>query len=185
MNKEEAKKRLQQLYETIEKHNYNYYVLDAPTVEDDEYDGLMREVKSIEAQFPDLVTEDSPTRHVGGAAVSTFEKVIHTVQMGSLQDVFSEEELYRFDSTVRSEFEPAYSVEPKIDGLSVSLEYRDGVLVRGSTRGDGFIGEDITENLRTIKTIPRKLAEKLPLLEVRGEVYMPRDSFARLVAEQE
>ncbi|MBP3857796.1 MAG: NAD-dependent DNA ligase LigA [Ruminiclostridium sp.] len=185
MNKEEAKKRLYELYSIIEEHNYNYYVLDAPTVEDDEYDRLMREVKSIEAQFPELVTEDSPTRHVGGAAVSTFEKVTHTVQMGSLQDVFSEEELYRFDSTVRSEFEPAYSVEPKIDGLSVSLEYRDGVLVRGSTRGDGFIGEDITENLRTIKTIPRKLAEKLPLLEVRGEVYMPRDSFAKLVAEQE
>ncbi|MBR5087879.1 MAG: NAD-dependent DNA ligase LigA [Ruminiclostridium sp.] len=185
MQKENAEKRLAELYDIIGRHNYSYYVLDAPTVEDDEYDALMREVKAIEAEFPELVTDESPTRRVGGAAVSTFEKVTHTVQMGSLQDVFSEEELYTFDSTVRKETEPTYSVEPKIDGLSVSLEYRDGAFVRGSTRGDGFTGEDITENLRTIKSIPLRIAEKLPYLEVRGEVYMPRESFARLVAEQE
>ena len=185
MSAQDVKTRLYELYDIIEKHNYSYYVLDAPTIEDDEYDKLMREVKAIEAEHPELVTEFSPTRRVGGAALSTFEKVTHTVQMGSLQDVFSEEELYSFDSTVRKEVEPVYSVEPKIDGLSVSLEYRDGVLVRGSTRGDGFVGEDITENLRTIKTIPLRIAEKLPLLEVRGEVYMPRASFAKLVAEQE
>lgn len=185
MNREDAKKRLEELYGIIEEHNYNYYVLDAPTVEDDEYDALMREVKKLEAEYPDLVTDRSPTRRVGGYASSTFEKVTHTVQMGSLQDVFSEEELYSFDSTVRKDIEPEYSVEPKIDGLSVSLEYRDGVLVRGSTRGDGFTGEDITENLRTIKSIPVRLKEKLPFIEVRGEVYMPRESFARLVAEQE
>ncbi|MBO6301371.1 MAG: NAD-dependent DNA ligase LigA [Ruminiclostridium sp.] len=185
MSAQDVKTRLYELYDIIEKHNYSYYVLDAPTIEDDEYDKLMREVKAIEAEHPELVTEFSPTRRVGGAALSTFEKVTHTVQMGSLQDVFSEEELYSFDSTVRKEVEPVYSVEPKIDGLSVSLEYRDGVLVRGSTRGDGFVGEDITENLRTIKTIPLRIAEKLPLLEVRGEVYMPRSSFAKLVAEQE
>ncbi len=181
----DVKTRLYELYDIIEKHNYNYYVLDDPTIEDDEYDKLMREVKAIEAEHPELVTEFSPTRRVGGVALSTFEKVTHTVQMGSLQDVFSEDELYSFDSTIRKELEPVYSVEPKIDGLSVSLEYRDGVLVRGSTRGDGFVGEDITENLRTIKSIPLRISEKLSLLEVRGEVYMPRESFARLVAEQE
>ncbi len=185
MTAETAAKRLGELYEIIEKHNYNYYVLDAPTVEDDEYDALMREVKELETQFPQLVTDYSPTRRVGGAALSTFEKVTHTVQMGSLQDVFSEEELYNFDAAVRKEVTPEYSVEPKIDGLSVSLEYRDGIFVRGSTRGDGFVGEDITENLRTIKSIPLRLSEKLPFLEVRGEVFMPRESFAKLVAMQE
>ena len=185
MTAKDVKTRLYELYDIIEKHNYNYYVLDEPTVEDDEYDALMREVKAIEAEHPELVTEFSPTRRVGGAASSSFEKVTHTVQMGSLQDVFSEAELYGFDASVRKEVQPEYSVEPKIDGLSVSLEYRDGVFVRGSTRGDGFVGEDITENLRTIKSIPLRLTEKLPFLEVRGEVYMPRESFAKLVAEQE
>ena len=185
MTKTEAGNRLNELYAVIEKHNYNYYVLDDPTVEDDEYDALMREVKDLEAQFPELVTDYSPTRRVGGFALSTFEKVTHTVQMGSLQDVFSEAELYAFDTRVRAEVEPVYSVEPKIDGLSVSLEYRDGLFIRGSTRGDGFVGEDITENLRTIKSIPLRLPDKLPFIEVRGEVYMPRKSFAALVAQQE
>lgn len=185
MDRIKAESRLNELYEVIEKHNYNYYVMDAPTIEDDEYDALMREVKAIEMEFPDLISPLSPTLRVGGYALTTFEKVTHTVQMGSLQDVFSEEELYAFDKRVREEVTPRYSVEPKIDGLSVSLEYRDGVFTRGSTRGDGFIGEDITENLRTIRTIPLKINEKLPFLEVRGEVYMPRKSFAALVAEQE
>ncbi|MGN0588425.1 MAG: NAD-dependent DNA ligase LigA [Ruminiclostridium sp.] len=185
MDRIKAESRLNELYEVIEKHNYNYYVMDAPTIEDDEYDALMREVKAIEKKFPDLISPLSPTLRVGGYALTTFEKVTHTVQMGSLQDVFSEEELYAFDKRVREEVTPRYSVEPKIDGLSVSLEYRDGVFARGSTRGDGFIGEDITENLRTIRTIPLKINEKLPFLEVRGEVYMPRKSFAALVAEQE
>lgn len=185
MEKEQAKQRLYELYDVIEQHNYRYYVLDDPTIDDYEYDGLMREVKSLEAQYPDLVTPLSPTMRVGGYALTTFEKVRHTVQMGSLQDVFSEEELLSFDSRVRQDVSPLYTVEPKIDGLSVSLEYRDGVFVRGSTRGDGFVGEDITENLRTIRTIPLRLTEKLPFLEVRGEVYMPRESFAALVARQE
>lgn len=185
MEKGAAEKRLHELYDILKELNYNYYVLDAPTAEDDEYDRLLRETEDIEAMYPELVTEDSPARRVGGAASSTFEKVTHTVQMGSLQDVFGEEELYSFDSTVRKETEPTYSVEPKIDGLSVSLEYRDGKLVRGSTRGDGFVGEDVTENLKNIKSIPHKISEKLPFLEVRGEVYMPRESFAKLVAEQE
>ncbi len=185
MNKEDAKIRLYDLYVIVEAHNYKYYVLDDPDIDDFEYDKLMREVKEIEAKYPELVTPLSPTRRVGGYALTTFEKVTHTVQMGSLQDVFSEEELFAFNNRVSQEVKPVYSVEPKIDGLSVSLEYRDGIFVRGSTRGDGFIGEDITENLRTIRSIPLKIAEKLPFLEVRGEVYMPRSSFASLVAEQE
>lgn len=185
MNREEAKKRLYELYDIVEGHNYRYYVLDDPDIDDFEYDKLMQEVKSLEAEYPDLVTPLSPTRRVGGYALTTFEKVTHTVQMGSLQDVFGEDELYAFDNRVRQEVKPVYAVEPKIDGLSVSLEYRDGVFVRGSTRGDGFIGEDITENLRTIRSIPLKITENLPFLEVRGEVYMPRKSFASLVAEQE
>ncbi len=185
MTEEEAKKRAEVLRETIEGHNYRYYVLDDPTIDDFEYDMLMRELRGLEEQFPALASPSSPTRRVGGFALTTFEEVVHTVQMGSLQDVFDEKELYAFDRRVRSEINPAYSVEPKIDGLSVSLEYRGGVFVRGSTRGDGFVGEDITENLRTIRSIPLKISEPLPFLEVRGEVYMPRSSFARLVAEQE
>ncbi len=185
MNREDSKKRLYELYEIIEGHNYRYYVLDDPDIDDFEYDKLMQEVKKLEAEYPDLITPLSPTRRVGGYALTTFEKVTHTVQMGSLQDVFSEEELYAFDNRVQQEVKPVYAVEPKIDGLSVALEYRDGVFVRGSTRGDGFTGEDITENLRTIRSIPLKLTESLPFIEVRGEVYMPRSSFAKLVAEQE
>lgn len=185
MKKEDIKKRLYELYEVIEGHNYRYYVLDDPDIDDFEYDKLMLEVKEIEGKYPEFVTPLSPTRRVGGFALTTFEKVTHTVQMGSLQDVFSEEELYAFDNRVSQEVVPVYAVEPKIDGLSVSLEYRDGIFVRGSTRGDGFIGEDITENLRTIRSIPLKITENLPFLEVRGEVYMPRSSFAALVAEQE
>lgn len=185
MDKEQAKQRLSELYKIIEQHNYRYYVIDDPIIDDYEYDGLMREVKVLEEKYPELITPLSPTMRVGGYALTTFEKVRHTVQMGSLQDVFSEEELFSFDSRVRQEVTPLYTVEPKIDGLSVSLEYRDGAFVRGSTRGDGFVGEDITENLRTIRTIPLQINEKLPFLEVRGEVYMPRDSFAVLVAQQE
>ncbi len=185
MNKEETKKRLYELYDIVEEHNRRYYVEDDPIIEDSEYDALMREIKTIETENPDMVSPNSPTRRVGGYALTTFEKVTHTVQMGSLQDVFSEEELYAFDGRVRQEVIPVYAVEPKIDGLSVSLEYRNGEFVRGSTRGDGFIGEDITENLRTIRSVPMKLTEELPFIEVRGEVYMPRKSFAALVAEQE
>ncbi len=185
MNREEAKNRLYSLYDIVEEHNKNYYVYDNPTIEDSEYDALMREVKALEEEYPYLVKANSPTRRVGGYALTTFEKVVHTVQMGSLQDVFSEEELFSFNSRVRQEVSPVYAVEPKIDGLSVSLEYRNGDFVRGSTRGDGFVGEDITENLKTIRSVPMKLTEALPFIEVRGEVYMPRKSFAALVAEQE
>ena len=184
---ESAKKRHAALSEEIEKHNYSYYVLDNPTVEDYEYDMLMQELYSLEKAYPELITPQSPSQRVGGMAESTFEKVQHTVQMGSLQDVFSFDDVRDFDTKVRKALTnpPTYIVEPKIDGLSVSLEYRDGVLVRGSTRGDGFVGEDITANLKTIKSIPLKLKKALPFIEVRGEVYMPKKSFEKLIRQQE
>lgn len=182
---QEAENRAAELRRTIEKHNHNYYDLDQPTIEDDEYDALMRKLRGIEQEFPQLLTADSPTQRVGGTANSSFEKVTHTVQMGSLQDVFSEEEVRSFLAGVMEQGAHEFSVEPKIDGLSVSLEYRDGVFTRGSTRGDGFVGEDITANLKTIHSIPLKLTEALPFIEVRGEVYMPKKSFAALCEEQE
>lgn len=185
MDIKQAKKRLDELKATLEKANHNYYDLDAPTLEDDEYDALMRELRGIEEQFPELLTEDSPSQRVGGAAQSTFEKVTHAVQMGSLQDVFNEDAVREFVERVKSEGAAEFTVEPKIDGLSVSLVYENGVLVQGSTRGDGFVGEDITPNLKTIRTVPLKLSEKLPLLEVRGEVYMPKKSFGELCELQE
>lgn len=185
MDKEQIKSEYEQLCRQVEQHNFNYYVLDDPTIEDDEYDRLMRRIKEIEAENPEIVSESSPTQHVGGYAINTFEKVTHEVQMGSLQDVFSKGELYEFDERVKKAVGKAvYCVEPKIDGLSVSLEYRDGVFVRGSTRGDGFVGEDITKNLKTIKSIPMVLCEKIPFIEVRGEVYMPKADFEKLVRKQ-
>lgn len=185
MDKEQIKSEYEQLCREAEQHNFNYYVLDNPTVEDDEYDRLMRRIKEIEAENPEIVSESSPTQHVGGYAINTFEKVTHEVQMGSLQDVFSKGELYEFDERIKKAVGKAvYCVEPKIDGLSVSLEYTDGVFTRGSTRGDGFVGEDITKNLKTIKSIPLELNEKLPFIEVRGEVYMPKADFERLVKTQ-
>ena len=185
MDKEQIKSEYEQLCKQAEQHNFNYYVLDDPTIEDDEYDRLMRRIKEIEAENPEIVSESSPTQHVGGYAINTFEKVTHEVQMGSLQDVFSKGELYEFDERVKKAVGKAvYCVEPKIDGLSVSLEYKDGVFVRGSTRGDGFVGEDITKNLKTIKSIPMVLSEKIPFIEVRGEVYMPKADFEKLVRKQ-
>ncbi|HWP52274.1 MAG TPA: NAD-dependent DNA ligase LigA [Clostridia bacterium] len=189
MQRTEAEQRAIELRGKIEYHNIQYHFYDNPEIEDYEYDALTRELKAIEAEFPELVTPDSPTQKVGAATLgvqNTFAAVAHAVQMGSLQDVFSTEEVLDFDRRVREKLDaPQYVVEPKIDGLSVSLEYRDGVFVRGSTRGDGFVGEDVTENLRTIKSIPKRLPESLPFLEVRGEVYMPLESFAQVVAQQE
>ena len=184
---EQAKERHGKLSEEIEGYNYAYYVLDDPTIEDYQYDGLMQEIYRLEKAYPELITPLSPSQRVGGMAESTFEKVQHAVQMGSLQDVFGFDEVREFDTKVRAALSdpPLYTVEPKIDGLSVSLEYRDGLFVRGSTRGDGFVGEDITENLRTIKSIPMKLKQALSYIEVRGEVYMPKKSFERLVQRQE
>ena len=185
MDINEAKNRLSELKKIIEKANRNYYDLDAPTLEDDEYDALMRELRGIEQQFPELLTADSPSQRVGGSAQTTFEKVRHEVQMGSLQDVFDVSEVRDFFERVKAEGADEFTVEPKIDGLSVSLVYENGVLVQGSTRGDGFIGEDITPNIKTIRSIPLNIPEALPLLEVRGEVYMPKKSFGELCELQE
>lgn len=185
MELKEAEKRAAELRAVIEKHNHNYYDLDNPTIEDDEYDALMRELRGIEQQYPELSTPDSPTHRVGGTVSSSFEKVQHVVQMGSLHDIFSEEEVRAFITAVMEQGAHEFTVEPKIDGLSVSLEYQDGVFVRGSTRGDGFVGEDITANLKTIRSIPLRLNDAPEFIEVRGEVYMPRKSFAALCEEQE
>lgn len=179
-----AKLRIDELILIINEYNHNYYDLDSPIIEDYEYDVLLRELEQLEQKFPDLIDKNSPTVKVGGYTDNTFEKVAHTVQMASLQDVFSYDELRSYDTKTQEIIKPLYVVEPKIDGLSVSLEYVDGVFFRGSTRGDGYIGEDVTQNLKTIKSIPRKIDTKCHLLEVRGEVYMPRKSFEQIVNDQ-
>lgn len=186
MTKDEAMQRIEELTEIIEKHNHSYYVMDNPTVSDYEYDMLMQELKGLEAEYPELILPSSPTQRVGGEALSKFEKVTHKVQMGSLQDVFSFEQLEEFVTRCRNTVEnPSFIVEPKIDGLSVSLEYENGILRRGSTRGDGFIGEDVTANLKTVGSIPLKIKNAPEFLEVRGEVYMPKEKFLKLVEQQE
>ncbi len=175
------------LREKIDRAAKLYYIDDNPDISDHEYDMLFRRLAELEAEFPQIITADSPTQRVGGKALDKFEKVTHAVRMGSLSDVFSFEETEDFLAKTADVIgrDVLFSIEPKIDGLSVSLEYRDGVLTVGSTRGDGIVGENVTENLKTIKTIPLTLPDKLPLLEVRGEVYMPRKSFAKLNAENE
>ncbi len=177
-----AQKRAEELRKTIEHHARLYYIEDSPEISDYEYDKLFYELVALEEKYPELARDDSPTKRVGGAALDKFEKVTHTVRMGSLSDVFSYEELEDFVEKTEDRLGHAtlYSVEPKIDGLSVSLEYQNGKLIIGSTRGDGVTGENVTENLKTVKTIPLVLPESLPLLEVRGEVYMPRKSFESL-----
>ncbi len=175
-----------QLREELERANYEYYVLDQPTMSDFAFDRKLRRLEELEAAHPELATPDSPTRRVGGKAAEGFEEVVHRMPLESLQDVFSLEELEEFDQRVRESVEGAvYDVEPKVDGLSVALEYENGVFVRGATRGDGRVGEDVTENLRTIRSIPMRLPEALPRLIVRGEVFMPRSVFARLNEERE
>ena len=183
---EQIEKRVSDLRETINYHNRRYYENDAPEIEDFEYDRLLHELIALEEQYPELATADSPTKRVGGKADAKFTPVEHAVVMESLQDGFSEEDVRAFDRRVRDAgIDPVYVVEPKIDGLSVSLEYENGVFVRGSTRGDGRVGEDITENLRTVRSIPLRLKTALPLLEVRGEVYMSKDVFLELTKQQE
>ena len=185
-DKEQSAKRAQELRDKLNYHSRKYYVDDDPEIEDYEYDMLQRELKAIEDKYPDLVTPDSPTVRVGGSAENLFSKVEHRVRMESLQDAFSFAEIEEFDRRVReTERDVHYVVEPKIDGLSVSLEYTNGVLTRGSTRGDGDVGEDVTANLRTVRSIPLKIKTPLPFLEVRGEVYMPKSVFASLVTRQE
>lgn len=186
MELEQARKRAEELRAVIERNNRLYYDQDAPELEDFEYDQLTRELKEIEKTFPELVTASSPTQHVGGTASTKFAKVAHAVKMESLQDAFSYEELREFDARVREAgVSPEYVVEAKIDGLSVSLEYENGVFVRGSTRGDGVVGEDVTENLATIRDIPHTLQGAPEFLEVRGEVYMPHAAFLALREQQE
>ena len=186
MDISQARKRAEELTELLDKYTYQYYVLDDPEVSDYEFDMLMQELKAIEAEYPELVSPSSPTQRVGGMASGKFAKVEHAVQMASLQDVFSLEQVEAFVERCNEQLTSSeYSVEPKIDGLSVSLEYTDGVLTRGSTRGDGFVGEDVTANIRTIRSIPLRLKDAPEFLEVRGEVYMPRASFFELVEQQE
>ena len=178
--------RVKALRDEINYHNKRYYENDAPEIEDFEYDRLLHALIALEEQYPELASEDSPTRRVGGKADAQFTPVEHRVVMESLQDAFSEEEVRDFDRRVRDGgIDLCYIVEPKIDGLSVSLEYENGIFVRGSTRGDGRIGEDITANLKTVRTIPMRIKTPLPYLEVRGEVYMRKDVFAELTAAQE
>lgn len=174
------------LRDELNGHNYRYYVLDAPTVSDFEYDKMLRELEELEAAHPELVTPDSPTQRVGGKALDSFQQVVHRVPLQSLQDVFSPEELLDFDRRVRESGEqPEYLLEPKVDGLSVALEYENGLFIRGATRGDGQVGEDVTENLRTIKSIPMRLENAPGALIVRGEVFMSHKTFERLNGERE
>jgi len=174
------------LQQELSEHGYRYYVLDDPIMSDYEYDRKLRRLEELEAAHPECVTPDSPTQRVGGKPLEAFQQVEHQVPLESLQDVFSEEEVLDFGQRMESALgDTVYSVEPKVDGLSVALEYRDGVFVRGATRGDGRVGEDVTENLRTIRSIPMTLPEKLPLLIVRGEVYMPKAVFEELNRQRE
>ena len=188
MTKEQIKVRIEKLRKILTQYGYEYYVLDTPTVSDFEYDALMRELIELEDANPEFNSPDSPTQRVGGEVSDGFAEVAHAVQMQSLADVFSKDELLEFDERVRTALgidNVEYVTEMKIDGLSVSLEYENGLFTRGSTRGNGFVGEDITQNLKTIQSIPLKLNEAVPFLEVRGEVYMPQKSFIQLNEQRE
>src|SRR4051794_9289845 len=182
-----AAERAAELREQIEHHNRLYYTLDEPEISDAEYDALLNELRAIEADNPDLITPDSPTQRVGAAPLEKFAPVRHLQPMLSLANARNEEELRAWDKRIRNllaqerdEVELEYVTEPKIDGLAISLLYEDGILVRGATRGDGEIGEDVTHNLRTIKAIPLRIQDAPPLIEVRGEAYLPRSAFAQL-----
>ena len=183
----DAKTEIAKLTDELRRHGKAYYDLDAPTISDFEYDALMRRLIELEEQFPDLKSPDSPTAHIGGKALPQFSSVHHAVPLESLNDVFSFEELDSFIFRTNEALgnAPVYVTEPKIDGLSVAVEYIDGKMVKGATRGDGVMGEDVTENLRTILSLPRELTKAPPRLIVRGEVYMSRDTFAELNAERE
>ncbi|WP_243290969.1 NAD-dependent DNA ligase LigA [Bacillus sp. FJAT-47783] len=181
MEKETAMSRVKELHELLNRYNYEYHVLDSPSIPDAEYDKLMRELIELEAQFPELKTTDSPSQRVGGQALDSFQKVEHTIPMLSLSNAFNEQDLRDFDRRVRQAVgeDVQYTVELKIDGLAVSLRYENGLFVQGATRGDGFTGEDISENLKTIRSIPLRLKKEWTM-EVRGEAYMPKKSFEKL-----
>lgn len=179
-------KKYDELKELLNRLSYEYYVLDNPTVTDYEYDMLLRKLIKMEEENPKIIAPDSPSQKVGGKILTGFESVVHNVKMQSLQDAFSEDEIRDFDRRVKAVCPDAkYTVEPKIDGLSVSLEYENSLFVRGSTRGDGLVGEDVTNNLKTVKTIPLKTNIPVERLEVRGEVFMPKKSFEKLNAERD
>ena len=186
MTLEQATKRSGELREQLIGYAHDYYVEDQPTVEDYVYDKLYQELVEIETQFPDLITADSPTQRVGGKILEGFEKVTHEIQMFSLNDAFSKEDIYAFDERVQklAGAPVSYCCELKIDGLAISLKYQEGIFVQGATRGDGTVGENITENLKTVKSIPLKLKRPISI-EVRGECYMPKDSFVKLNKERE
>lgn len=183
----DERQEIQSLRQELEQANYEYYVLDNPSMSDYDFDHKLRRLEELEEKYPELLTPDSPAQRVGGKVADGFQEVRHRVPLESLQDVFSVDELKEFDQRVRETLtdEVEYDVEPKVDGLSVALEYVDGLFVRGATRGDGQVGEDVTENLKTIPSIPLRLPEALPRLIVRGEVFMPKKSFERLNAERE
>ena len=181
----DAKAEIERLRQEINRHNYNYYVLDNPTISDFEYDEMFRRLEELENQHPELITPDSPTQRVGGQPLAQFAPVVHAVPLESLNDVFSFEELRAFDSRIKQALGLAeYSVEPKIDGLSVALEYENGVFVRGATRGDGVTGEDVTENLLTIKSLPRRI-EKGPKGLLCAERSTCQRRFSKLNAKRE
>ena len=183
----EIQHEIDKLRREIEYHSKLYYVMDAPVISDYEFDMLMQRLKALEAEHPELITPDSPTQRVGGQALSQFEQVRHQVPLESLTDVFSYDELFAFGDRMDDLLtEPHdYVVEPKIDGLSMSLEYENGVFVRGATRGDGAVGENVTENLRTVRSLPLRIENAPERLIVRGEVYMSKAVFAELNAERE
>ncbi|HAZ36304.1 MAG TPA: DNA ligase (NAD(+)) LigA, partial [Clostridiaceae bacterium] len=184
-NIEEIKKRVEKLREELEYHSYKYYVLDQPEISDYDYDRMMNELIKLEEEYPELKSPTSPTQRVGGVPLKEFNQVVHSVPMLSLQDVFSFEELKNWVNKIKEVYSEAeFVVELKIDGLSVSLLYENGELIRGATRGDGNIGEDVTNNIKTIKSIPLKIKDK-NLLEVRGEVYMPKAAFIKLNEKKE
>lgn len=181
-----AEKRSAELREELNQYAYEYYVQDQPSVEDFVYDKKYQELVEIETEYPDLITPESPTQRVGGKVLEGFEKVVHDIPLYSLNDVFSKEELIAFDERVKKAlgYSVSYCCELKIDGLSISLKYEDGLFIQGATRGDGTVGENITENLKTVKSIPLRLKEPLSI-EVRGECYMPKASFVKLNQQRE
>lgn len=190
MTRQKAEERARELRQEIREHQYRYYVLDRPTISDAEFDKLYRELEAIEKQYPDLVTPDSPTQRVGGAVSGAFRAVPHSSPVLSLANAFDDSDVMAYYQRVRSssrpEDAPGFVVEPKIDGLSVILRYENGILALGLTRGDGITGEDVTQNVRTVRSVPLALRPGYPpLMEVRGEVYLPREDFARLNKERE
>ena len=189
MDLAKAKKRIKELRKTIEYHNKKYYDDDEPEISDFEYDMLSNELKNIEKQYPELITKDSNTQKVGGHVKKGFKEVEHEVPLQSLQDIFDFDELIEFDNRIKKSAEEEneelnYVVETKIDGLSVALEYKDGILIKAATRGNGLVGEDITENIKTIKSIPTTLTEKINII-VRGEVIIGTKEFEKMNEEQE